>query len=126
MSEKRTCQEAKSLRWLANMFPEIKNPKNNEEHVCNCIHAYCTAGANRIEELLARVGSKDNNNDTELDGTSDRMERIKEAAPEMYELLEHFTLTCACASCTCDDREKARREARNLFARIYRGENDGE
>ena len=88
MSEKRTCQEAKSLRWLANMLPEIKNPKNDEERLCNYIHTYCTVGANRIEELLARVGSKENNNDTELDGTSDRMERMKEAAQEMYNFVK--------------------------------------
>ena len=125
MSEKRTCQEVK-----------IEISKDDEERIRNCIHIYCTVGANRIKELLARIGGKKNNNDTKVNSVSERMERIKEAAPEIYELLEYFTelcelledftLTCACASCTCDDREKARREARNLFARIYGGENDGE
>ena len=125
MSEKGTCKEVK-----------IEISKDDEERIRNCIHIYYTVGANRIKELLARMGSKENNNDTKLNSVSERMERMKEAAPEIYELLEYFTelcelledftLTCACASCTCDDREKARREARNLFARIYRGENDGE
>ena len=77
MSEKRTCQEVK-----------IEISKDDEERIRNCIHIYCTVGANRIKELLARIGGKKNNNDTKVNSVSERMERIKEAAPEIYELVK--------------------------------------
>ena len=41
--------EAKSLRWLANMFPITKNPKDEIDRMTNCINLYCTAGADKIE-----------------------------------------------------------------------------
>ena len=43
--------EIKSLRWLANQFPYIENPKDDTDRLSNAIHVYCTAGANKIEEL---------------------------------------------------------------------------
>ena len=50
--------------------------------------------------------------------------RLIAAAPKMCDLLEDFILECACASCTCEDREKTRNEAQNLLARVY-GSDDG-
>ena len=44
-------KEAKSLRWLANQFPKVENPKNNGDRLCNCINLYCTNGAELIEKL---------------------------------------------------------------------------
>ena len=44
--------EVKSLRWLANMFPWTDNPKDEADRISNAIHLYCTAGANKIEELF--------------------------------------------------------------------------
>lgn len=49
--------EVKSLRWLANMFPFIENPENDADRVCNAINVYCTAGANKIEELSTKVNN---------------------------------------------------------------------
>ena len=43
--------EVKSLRWLANMFPFTENAKEEEDKMCNAINIYCTAGADKIEEL---------------------------------------------------------------------------
>lgn len=43
--------EAKSLRWLANVFPLIENPEDDIDKMSNAIHVYCTAGADKIEEL---------------------------------------------------------------------------
>lgn len=43
--------EVKSLRWLANEFPFVENPIEDADKLCNVIHLYCTAGANKIEEL---------------------------------------------------------------------------
>ena len=55
MSEnnKKEIPEVKSLRWLANMFPFVKEPKDDEDRISNAIHLYCTAGADKIEELSA-------------------------------------------------------------------------
>lgn len=47
--------EAKSLRWLSNMFPLVENPKDNEDRMCNCIHIYCEAGAKRIEAMQEEI-----------------------------------------------------------------------
>lgn len=43
--------EVKSLRWLANMFPFTKVPKDETDKMTNAINVYCTAGADKIEEL---------------------------------------------------------------------------
>lgn len=43
--------EVKSLRWLANMFPWVDNPQDDADKMSNAIHLYCTAGADKIEEL---------------------------------------------------------------------------
>ena len=55
MSEnnKKEIPEVKSLRWLANMFPFTKNPKGDTAIMSNAINVYCTAGADKIEELSA-------------------------------------------------------------------------
>lgn len=45
----------KSLRWLANMFPFTKHPKDEADKICNCINVYATAGADYIEELEKEV-----------------------------------------------------------------------
>lgn len=43
--------EAKSLRWLANQFPYTKEPKDDTDRMCNAIHVYAAAGADKIEQL---------------------------------------------------------------------------
>ena len=43
--------EVKSLRWLANNFPFTENPKDEVDRMTNAIHVYCSAGADKIEEL---------------------------------------------------------------------------
>lgn len=45
--------EAKSLRWLANMFPITKNPLDETDKISNAIHIYCTVGAEKIERFQA-------------------------------------------------------------------------
>lgn len=47
--------EVKSLRWLANMFPYIENPEDDTDRMTNAIHIYCTAGADKIEELQKQL-----------------------------------------------------------------------
>lgn len=44
-------KEAKSLRWLANQFPFTENAKDDVDRITNCINLYCTAGADKIDEL---------------------------------------------------------------------------
>lgn len=43
--------EVKSLRWLANMFPYNEHPEDETDKIANAIHAYTTAGADKIEML---------------------------------------------------------------------------
>ena len=47
--------EAKSLRWLANQFPEIEKPEDDIDKISNCIHLYCTAGAERLEQMAETI-----------------------------------------------------------------------
>lgn len=42
--------EAKSLRWLAFIFPKIENPADDCDRMTNCIHLYCTNAAKLIEQ----------------------------------------------------------------------------
>ena len=44
-------QEAKSLRWLAAMFPYIPNPEDENDRLCNAIHVYAQRGADKIESV---------------------------------------------------------------------------
>lgn len=46
--------EAKSLRWLANMFPYTEGAMDDVDKMSNCIHLYATNGANKIDELANR------------------------------------------------------------------------
>lgn len=55
MSNKKEIGEAKSLRWLANQFPFTENAKDDIDKMANCINVYCTAGADKIEELVEMV-----------------------------------------------------------------------
>lgn len=53
--------EVKSLRWLANMFPYTENAKDETDKMSNAIHIYCTAGADKIEELQELLDIKERN-----------------------------------------------------------------
>lgn len=44
-----TIPEAKSLRWLAVMFPFVKTPADDGDRLLNAIHTYATSGADKIE-----------------------------------------------------------------------------
>lgn len=48
-------QETKSLRWLANMFPFTENPEDEGDKMCNAIHVYAKAGADKINELQETI-----------------------------------------------------------------------
>ena len=45
----------KSLRWLANMFPEMHPAEDDADRMFNNIHLYCKAAADAIEKLQADV-----------------------------------------------------------------------
>lgn len=66
MQNEKEIKEVKSLRWLANMFPFIENPKDEEDKMMNAINVYCTAGADKIEELAEMVDLLSKNNKKEL------------------------------------------------------------
>ena len=48
-------KEVAGLRWLANMFPYIDKPQDETDKMSNAIHIYCTAGADKIVELLKQI-----------------------------------------------------------------------
>ena len=66
MQNEKEIKEVKSLRWLANMFPFIENPKDEEDKMMNTINVYCTAGADKIKELAEMVDLLSKNNEKEL------------------------------------------------------------
>lgn len=43
--------EAKSLRWLANMFPLTMPPLDSTDKMSNAIHVYCKSAADKLEAL---------------------------------------------------------------------------
>lgn len=47
--------EAKSLRWLVNMFPLTTPAKEDSERLCNAIHLYAKAGADKLDDLEGQV-----------------------------------------------------------------------
>ena len=48
---KRLNATVKSMRWVANMFPLFKNPKDEGEKMSNALHLYSENAANVITEL---------------------------------------------------------------------------
>lgn len=44
--------EIDGLRWLANMFPFFKNPKDDGEKMSTAINLYTTAAVKKIEQLM--------------------------------------------------------------------------
>ena len=58
-SDSETLPEIASLRWLANQFPFIKNPKDDIEKMQNCIHSYCSHGADKLEKLSKALKEQD-------------------------------------------------------------------
>lgn len=51
----REIAEAKSLRWLANMWPLVEDPKDEADKMSTTIHLYCTAAADRIEQMAETI-----------------------------------------------------------------------
>ena len=51
----REIAEANSLRWLANMWPLVENPKDEADKMSTTIHLYCTAAADRIEQMAETI-----------------------------------------------------------------------
>lgn len=47
--------EAKSLRWLAFIFPKIENPVDDCDRMTNCINLYCTSAADLIEHQSKEI-----------------------------------------------------------------------
>lgn len=47
--------EAKSLRWLANMWPLVEDPKDEADKMSTCIHLYCTAAADRMDQMAETI-----------------------------------------------------------------------
>ena len=47
--------EVKSLRWLANMWPQVEKPEDDADRMSNAIHLYCTAAADRMEAMSETV-----------------------------------------------------------------------
>lgn len=47
--------EAKSLRWLANMWPLVEDPKDEADKMSTCIHLYCNAAADRMDQMAETI-----------------------------------------------------------------------
>lgn len=49
--------EAKSLRWLVNAFPLTIPAKEESDKLCNAIHLYAQAGADKLEQQAEKIAS---------------------------------------------------------------------
>lgn len=47
--------EAKSLRWLVNMFPLTKVPLDETDKISNAIHICCKNAADKLEAYKKRM-----------------------------------------------------------------------
>ena len=90
MKNKKTAKEikeAKSLRWLANQFPKVENPKDNGDRLCNCINLYCTNAAELIEQQAVEIKRLKEKNENLRDSLVKK--RFKD---EMFEItLKEYT-----------------------------------
>ena len=69
--------DAKRLRWLANMFPMQIPAKDENDKLCNAIHLYSTAGANKIEAQERRIQELEAELKAALNTINDVGEEIK-------------------------------------------------
>lgn len=54
--------EVKSLRWLVFNFPFVEEPKDEADKITNAIHVYCSAAADKIEEIQKELNELKKNN----------------------------------------------------------------
>lgn len=71
----------KSLRWLANQFQKIEEPKDDSDKIVNCIHLYCENGARAIADLIARAEEAEQRC-KELEARCKRLDEARERANE--------------------------------------------
>lgn len=83
-------KEAKSLRWLANQFPKVENPKDNGDRLCNCINLYCTNAAELIERQAAEIKNLTNDVAISRKETKEYKAGYKVACSERNEFLEQL------------------------------------
>lgn len=80
--------EVKSLRWLANMFPLQIPARDENDKICNAIHLYCTAGADKIEAQALRIEELD----VELQEANETIDNLRDEIRDIrngrYQLAE--------------------------------------
>lgn len=83
-------KEAKSLRWLANQFPLVEHPQDDADRMANCIHLYCTAAAEKIEQQ---------NN---VNALQKEIESVKAERDEALKFIRNY---CGCGECLFEHTE---------------------
>ena len=78
--------EVKSLRWLANMFPMQIPARDDDDRLCNAIHLYCTAGADKIEAQELRIQELD----AELMEAHEAIDNAREEIKDVEKNYDHL------------------------------------
>lgn len=80
--------EVKSLRWLANMFPLQIPARDENDKLCNAIHLYCTAGADKIEAQELRIQELDVELQEAHEASDNLRDEIRDIKKGRYQLAE--------------------------------------
>lgn len=78
--------EVKSLRWLANMFPLQIPPIDENDKLCNAIHLYSRAGADKIEAQAKRIEELEN----ELQAAVNTINEVRAESRQIEESRDHL------------------------------------
>lgn len=100
--------EAKSLRWLANMWPLIEEPQDDADRMSTTIHLYCTAAADRIEQMAETIAfsreiqaERDSLKVEKLNLTAmvEQLEKARVERDAVFEYLKNGHLGNGCTFC---------------------------
>lgn len=97
--DKKEIPEVKSLRWLANMFPKVEKPQDDSDKISTCIHLYCTAGANLLEDYRKKIDRLADYEDTGL-----TPEEIVAMKADLAAALEFIKDQFDCVQCKHDEK----------------------
>lgn len=87
--------EVKSLRWLANMWPQVEKPEDDADRMSNAIHLYCTAAADRMEAMSEAVDYA-----RTINAENVRMKaELEKVRAERDSMATYMKCTAACSLC---------------------------
>lgn len=82
--------EAKSLRWLVNQFPLTLPARHDTDKICNAIHLYAKAGADKLEAQAKRIEELERSQEALCEATVGYSAEIARLDKEVANLTNHI------------------------------------